>query len=1567
MLKKICILVFLVYIPALPAQTPRIYINEFLASNRTTNPDMVDFGDFSDWIELYNDEDTDVNIGDFYITDDFSEHTKWQIPPNTVIPAKGFYLIWTDDYNDIPGHNYIREWWPNNISYTTQWCHTNFKLSKDGEEIGLYKSDGSPVDTLVFKKQETDVSYGRRPDGSNHFYFFAEPTPSASNSTAGINTIYYSGEVVFSISGGFYESPVQISLSSVSGSGIIRYTTNGSKPVSSSFIYNGPVDITETTVLRARVFESGKIPGKTTTHTYFISESRNLPAISISTNNRFLLTGELGIYRNTYKQREIPICFEYFPLSSEPRYSVDAGMRIGGQNIFRFAQKPLNIYARGGYGASHINYKIFDDLPYREYKRLFLRNGGDDWPDTMLKDGLIVSILKGQISNSMQNYKPSVLYLNGSYWGIYNLREKLDEQYFILHYNVDPTHLDHLESDNRVIQGDSTDFVELLNFAHSNNLSNTSNYNYVQSKIDIQNFMDFIIVQDWLANRSWEHNREVWRDNQNDKLWHWVLVDMDRGFDVGRITANQLSDLYSRFDLFKQLCDNQDFVNDFVQRYSRHLDLTFDNTRVIQMIDSLKSMIEDEMPRHINKWGNYIDSLSIDEWGRTSGISSLTSWNHKIQDLKDFANQRGAYALQYLSDRFNLSDRSVLRLSSTPDNGGKIAINGGMEDIGNAYTYFHQVPLTFQVYPPPGYKLKHWKEVITGTEVNLISPGAIWKYQDENDAPDADWKALHFDDTGWKSGHAQLGYGDGDENTIINYGTDAQNKTITSYYRRSFEINDPSVINELILKLIRDDGAVVYLNGNEIVRSNMPDGDITYSTPASYAVGGDEESTFFEYAVSTSNLLSGANVLAVEIHQSSGTSSDISFDLNLYAALTELATIENIISEDETIEYAIACNTELIAEFEESSPNRLPSLIQTSRTLSSEKNPYFVTDDVIIASTATLTVGPGVDLQFLKDKCIYVRGKLLMEGNADAPVSLNSYYPSEKWGAICFDESSECSVLNHVNISQATNGSDPENFFSAVSALNSNVSLYHVYFNDCTLPVSSQWSDIIIDNCRFENITLVGDYFNGNGGNITIINSIFEGNDIADMDAIDLGFNTETTVVRNNIIRNFSGDNTDGIDIGDASENVIIDNNVILNCRDKGISVGQGSHVIVTRNAIAGCNLGMGIKDSLSYAQVMNNTFYNNNVGIACYEKVLNRGGGKADISNTIFAGSNIAAYTMDEFSEISSNYSISDTDVLPGTGNIFADPQLINPDDTNFYLQANSPAIDAGDPGTEQDSDGSRSDLGAFVYRGETSPDLVINEINYNSSQTFDSGDWVELYNRTNSDLDLSGWVFMEENYRPSYVFENDFIMPSGSYVVLYRDTEKFSARYPDADNCYGNLEYGLSGGGEALYVYTNNGFLVDSLTYDDRAPWPVKADGNGSSLELVDPESDNSYGIGWRSSKGHGTPGTINSNHISDVEGANVLLPDKFALCPNFPNPFNPETTIQYEVPVFSNVELKIFDLSGREVTTIKKGTVKPGIYKVLWDGTNHFGNKVSSGVYFITIRANDYFKVRKALLLK
>jgi len=163
----------------------------------------------------------------------------------------------------------------------------------------------------------------------------------------------------------------------------------------------------------------------------------------------------------------------------------------------------------------------------------------------------------------------------------------------------------------------------------------------------------------------------------------------------------------------------------------------------------------------------------------------------------------------------------------------------------------------------------------------LVPTAATWKYLDNGSDQGNAWRAASFNDSTWSSGPAQLGYGDGDEATTLSFGPDTNNKFITTYFRRAFSVTNPSQFTGLTLRLMRDDGAVVYLNGVEVWRTNMPTGSVGFLTPASVAIGGADESTFVQTTISPSLLVTGTNVLAIELHQSGGTSSDISFDLQL--------------------------------------------------------------------------------------------------------------------------------------------------------------------------------------------------------------------------------------------------------------------------------------------------------------------------------------------------------------------------------------------------------------------------------------------------------------------------------------------------------------------------------------------------------------------------------------------------------------------------------------------------------------------------------------------------------------
>ena len=168
----------------------------------------------------------------------------------------------------------------------------------------------------------------------------------------------------------------------------------------------------------------------------------------------------------------------------------------------------------------------------------------------------------------------------------------------------------------------------------------------------------------------------------------------------------------------------------------------------------------------------------------------------------------------------------------------------------------------------------------------FVPAGSVWKYLDDGSNQGIAWRAPDFDDSAWKEGPAQLGYGDGDEATVVSYGPDANNKYITTYFRHRFQVENPSQYSALVLRLLRDDGAVVYLNGKEIVRSNMSFGIVTYRTLAASVVSYDAENMFFDYYPPVSALVEGTNVLAVEIHQANASSSDISFDLE-FASTTK--------------------------------------------------------------------------------------------------------------------------------------------------------------------------------------------------------------------------------------------------------------------------------------------------------------------------------------------------------------------------------------------------------------------------------------------------------------------------------------------------------------------------------------------------------------------------------------------------------------------------------------------------------------------------------------------------------
>ena len=258
-----------------------------------------------------------------------------------------------------------------------------------------------------------------------------------------------------------------------------------------------------------------------------------------------------------------------------------------------------------------------------------------------------------------------------------------------------------------------------------------------------------------------------------------------------------------------------------------------------------------------------------------------------------------------------------------------------------------------------------------------------------------------------------------------------------------------------------------------------------------------------------------------------------------------------------------------------------------------------------------------------------------------------------------------------------------------------------------------------------------------------------------------------------------------------------------------------------------------------------------------------------------------------------------------------------------------------------------------------------IINEINYNSSDSFNPDDWVEIYNPTDSLFNISNWVFKDEADDHTFIIPDGTLLNPGEFLVICRDTIAFKNYFPNVNSFVGDLGFGLSGGGELLRLYNNNEMLIDSLTYDDDDPWPPEPDGDGPTLELINPFSDNSIYSNWTSSLGNGTPGEPNSNYLGHSDN-NTIVED-YRLYQNYPNPFNPMTKIMYYLPKKSEISLTIYDALGRVIRTLDKGQKDSGYHTLEWNSKDNFGNKVGAGIYLYQLRTELYIKNNKMILIK
>ena len=618
-----------------------------------------------------------------------------------------------------------------------QFLHTNFKIKSSGEYLSLSNSNGILLDHVDEKEIPTDISWGRQPDGSENWFMFEEATPGLSNTSPGLGNV--SESPLFSKIGGFYTTIFNLELSTESQTSSIYYSTDGSEPSLMSEKYSTPILIDRTMVIRAKTIDNGILPSKTITNTYFINENTSLAVISLSTTPENLWDDEIGIYvegtngipgycsstpKNWNQDWERPATIEFFEPDKTPGFKIDCGIKIGGACTRLYDQKTLAVYTRSEYGDKEIEYQIFPDKSLEKYNNINIRNGGQDWYRALIRDGLMQNIVKNRMDIDWQGYRPIIMFINGEYWGIHGLREKHNEHYIAENHDIDPDAIDILKSNASVTQGSATHYENMINFIENNDLATKENYEYVKTQMEIDEYINYQIAEIYFANIDWPGgNIKFWRPQTPDGKWRWILFDLDLGFGAhgyGQYSSNTLANVtgsgisyyanpsWSTF-LFRNLLKNDDFKNEFIQRYCMHIGTTFSIDRVTGLIDSLESLIIDEIPRHVTRWS------------KSTNYSSKNWWEH-IDIMKNFAILRPRSARSHLQNKFNINSASTITIINNFQK-GSVEING-VELINPVTTVrlFDNIPTRFVASANEGYQFVGWSGISTSTEdsINLI-------------------------------------------------------------------------------------------------------------------------------------------------------------------------------------------------------------------------------------------------------------------------------------------------------------------------------------------------------------------------------------------------------------------------------------------------------------------------------------------------------------------------------------------------------------------------------------------------------------------------------------------------------------------------------------------------------------------------------------------------------------------------------------------------------------------------------------------------------------------------------
>lgn len=600
--------------------------------------------------------------------------------------------------------------------------HTNFKIST-GESVYLFDNNGVLKSKLDVLPAPSDVSVGIRPSDQS-VVLYDEPSPGEQNGSNAFQG-FVNNKVNFSHDGGLV-SDLMLSLSCDAGE--IRYTTDSSEPNENSDLYNSPISISDNTIVRARIFQDGYIESKIDTRSYIVDSDHSIPVISLVSDPENLFSDDHGIMvlgdgwfpifpffgSNIWEDWERPINFTLYE-DSEPTFSIDAGTKVFGGWSRGLEQRSLSIFARGHYGASEIDFPIFPQNNYSSYQALVLRNSGNDFLRSNIRDATLTSLMDGS-GIETQRFRPVATYINGDYWGMYNIREKVNEHYLASRHNVDPIDIDLIGPLGELIHGSKEDYNSLMAYLTTNSLQTDEKYMYVADQVDIDNFIIYQIAQIYFDNTDWPGNNIKQWKHKNGK-WRWILYDTDFGFGTWNSNSYQNNTLSFALEpngpdwpnppsstlLFRRLIYNTNFRNKFINMFADQLNSRFLPERVSAHIENVATGVASEVTAHYNRWGG-----------------DINFHNQSIQDMKRFGNLRPTTTKGFIKSQFGLPNHHELTVQVNNTQHGYIKVNS--LTINNPIwkgDYFETVPIHIEAVAKPGYEFVQWVGASLSTEQEL--------------------------------------------------------------------------------------------------------------------------------------------------------------------------------------------------------------------------------------------------------------------------------------------------------------------------------------------------------------------------------------------------------------------------------------------------------------------------------------------------------------------------------------------------------------------------------------------------------------------------------------------------------------------------------------------------------------------------------------------------------------------------------------------------------------------------------------------------------------------------------